>query len=90
MRSNFIVVAPPVLGNYLDLQAVAEPLQRQAFHFELGIETLIGSILPRLYWLTQHGLQSFIPNPFQQPKTYEFRAVVAGEYSSNSVRHFSC
>ena len=76
MRPNFIVVTHPVLNDHLGLQTVTEPLHCQAFTPELAIEAFISSVLLRLAWLTQHGLQAFIFGPLQQRQTYEFGSVV--------------
>lgn len=48
MRSNGIVVAPPLLDHNLRFRARSKPFKAQAFISELAVEALVRAVLPRL------------------------------------------
>jgi hypothetical protein len=56
MRSNRVVMSTPRLDGDLRIDSVSEPLRRQALIAEFVVEGLIGSVLPRLSWLNERGV----------------------------------
>ena len=51
MRSDLVVVPPPLLDADLRIDAITKPLQAQVLVAELAVERFVGRILPRFPWV---------------------------------------
>ena len=69
-------MAPPLFNHDPRFRAVSEVFHRQALVAKLAVETLIGTVLPRLARLRQRHLQALVRGPLQQPGRDELRAIV--------------
>ena len=65
MRSDLVVVPPPLLDPNLGIDAFPKPLQAQILVAEFAVERFVGRILPRLAGISQRGLDVGVREPAQ-------------------------
>ncbi len=79
MRSNLIVVIPPVLNHDPGFDAIAEPFHGQAFIPELAVEAFVGPVLPWLTRINEDGFDLLFHRPFQQRRADKLRSIVGSD-----------
>ena len=76
MRSNVIVVIPPIFDHDSGFDAITEPFHRQALVPELAVETLVGAVLPGLAGVDEGRLDLLLQRPLHRKRRRE--AVLTG------------
>ncbi|CFT65394.1 Uncharacterised protein [Burkholderia pseudomallei] len=76
MRSDGIVVTPPLLDHNLRFRARSKPFKAQAFISELAVEALVRAVLPRLAGIAKRHVHAVLCSPLQGGPRYELWAVV--------------
>ncbi len=86
MRSNVIVVIPPVFDHDPCFDTIAEPFHRQAFIPKLAVEALVGSVLPRLARIDEDGFDLLLHHPSQQGRADKFRSIVGADIARRTMQ----
>ena len=85
MRSDFVVVAAPLLDADLGVGAVSEPLQRQMFVPEFPVEGFVRTVLPGLARIDERRLNLGDLQPSQNRGSHELGAVVGPQMTGTAV-----
>src|ERR1017187_2214077 len=86
MRADAVVVTSPCLNDDRGLAPGTEPLQAETLVAEFTIERFICTVLPRLAWVDQGGLDIGLSQPLENGMTDELRAVVGSQISRTAVK----
>ena len=86
MRSDRIVVPPPLLDQYLGLVERRELLACQQLVAELGVEALTVAVLPRAAWLNEERLHADPAEPLAHVSGHELWPIVRANVLRCAVR----
>lgn len=74
MRSELVIVLPPVINDFPGMKNIAEPVFIQAFTLKATVETLNKSVLRWLTWLDKS--QFMLKGPLIERAAGKFRALI--------------